>query len=489
MADQFPTTDSESIGQFVVVPKLPDGTDPDKSQVVRTGVLRYRPGRVELEVSPSFNPMTKWTESTPGRFTGTSNDELITDEAVILGTVVSSPQGVSLWQIDSLRRNMIGFSSPGREEAGREVLSAEWCLMGTQFPDEDVGFTSVTLDVTGLHRFADLPSVHPELPEQGLFPMRWVLDPPDAVVGSTEIPHKGSVTLAPAVRSSPPGRRDVQITTDTVVRFGLDQGARLPEVVSDLAIPMASLLTILTGEECSVRGLRVEDGEDRSAAVYGYVVDPSAPRDTKDLLLAVTSAGGPDFIGRWLAIVKQTSPVPQILAAAYAGEFMTVETEALSLCTAAETLHRCLFPDARRLSSATVEQGLAGLVDATLPSDVHDILSDALGTYLFEPSFPSRMADLAEPVFAAVPSCIGRLNRWKQVVTAQRVGLAHGLRNDDTDMATMHAVNRSLRWMLTVRLLLAAGVEPAVLREATEANRRYERDLRNWKRVLPKVFQ
>jgi ApeA N-terminal domain 1 len=201
-------------------------------------------------------------------------------------------------------------------------------------------------------------------------------------------------------------------------------------------------------------------------------------------------AGGADFIGRWLDLAMRTSPVPQILAAAYSGEFATVEAEALYLCTAAETLHRRLNPNERRWTAQTVDEGISGLAEATMPDEVRQALTQALGQYLFEPSFPLRIEALATRVGAVLPGCVGRVNRWKRAVTDQRNALAHGLppRGSRIDLTKMHAISRSLRWVLTVYLMLEAGAPAEQLAESTQANERYERDWRNWRRVWPRVF-
>lgn len=61
MADRFPEQTPETIGQFQVVPKA--SLTETTATPPRTGVLRFRDNRVELEVSPSFNPMVEWRES------------------------------------------------------------------------------------------------------------------------------------------------------------------------------------------------------------------------------------------------------------------------------------------------------------------------------------------------------------------------------------------------------------------------------------------
>jgi len=318
-----------------------------------------------------------------------------------------------------------------------------------------------------------------------------VYDPPDVATGLTSAPLSGAVRLEPLVTLPTLGGPDVRITSDTRLKMEFDGGLPLPRVVSDIATPMTSLLTILSGTDCRVRGLNVATSkQDCPADVYGDPIDSSAPRDAGDLLLTRGDVGGADFIGRWLDLAKRTSPVPQILAAAYAGEFTTVDSEALNLCTAAETLHRRLHPGARRWTHETVEEGLVGLETAEMPADVRCVLRQALGQYMFEPSFPMRIAALGERVGAVVPSCVGRVNHWKQAVTNQRNILAHGLPDEDSsfDVTRMHYITRSLRWVLTLYLLLEAGVPPEQLATITTGNRRYERDQRNWRRVWPKVF-
>lgn len=75
-------------------------------------------------------------------------------------------------------------------------------------------------------------------------------------------------------------------------------------------------------------------------------------------------------------------------------------------------------------------------------------------------------------------------------MTDQRNALAHGFPPgvNDIDLAKMHAISRSLRWVLTLYLLLEAGAPAEQLAKSTRANQRYERDWRNWCREFPKVF-
>ncbi|MGD1239271.1 HEPN domain-containing protein [Mycobacterium seoulense] len=493
MADRFPDEVAETIGQFQVVSRTPIDSGTEQVDVPRrTGVLRLKDNAVELEVSPGFNPVVSWTRRGPGSWAGEPPEERITDGAVVLGAVSRRPGEVSLWGVRSLSRELLGFPSPQQEEQrSREVLAADWCLVGALLSSDETEFNTVELDVTGLHSFADMPSVHVEMSEWGRAPMSFVYDPPDAATGATSTPIPGEVRFDPRATLPSFAGPDISVTTDTRLMMSFEGAVPLPVVVSDVSIPITSLLTILHGADCRVRRLSVSTPTGDSADVYGHIVDLAAPRDAaNDVLTTLGRAGGADFIGRWLDLAKRTSPVPQILAAAYSGEFATVEAEALYLCTAAETLHRRLNPDERRWSAETVEEGISGLAEATMPNEVRQALTQALGQYLFEPSFPARIEALATRVGAVLPSCVGRANRWKRAVTDQRNALAHGFPPEGSriDLTQMHAISRSLRWVLTVYLLLEAGAPAEQLGKSTQANERYERDWRNWRRVWPKVF-
>lgn len=493
MVDRFPEQIAETIGLSELVPRSSSDAGAEHVDAPRrTGVLRLKDNGVQLEVSPGFNPMVSWTQRGPGSWAGSPPEERITDDAAVIGAIARQPGEVSLWGVRSVDRQMLGFPSPEQEEQrSREVLRADWCLVGALLPNDETDFDAVELALTGLHAFADMPSVYTRFTERGMLPMTFVYDPPDAATGTTSTPIPGEVKFDPRATLPTLGGPDISVTTDTRLKIKFDGAVQLPAVVADIAIPIRSLLTILHGSDCGVRRLSVSTPTGKSADVYGYIVDLDAARDaTGSLLTTLGRVGGADFVGRWLELAERTSPAPQILAAAYSGEFATVEAEALYMCTAAETLHRRLNPDERRWSAATVDAGLSGLAQATLPNEVQEALRQALRQYLFEPSFPMRIQALGARVGEVLPGCVGQVNRWKQAVTDQRNALAHGLPpgRNDIDLAKMHAISRSLRWVLTLYLLLEAGAPAEQLAESTQANQRYERDWRNWRREWPKVF-
>lgn len=128
---------------------------------------------------------------------------------------------------------------------------------------------------------------------------------------------------------------------------------------------------------------------------------------------------------------------------------------------------------------------------ASMPDGVRKSFTDALRDWWPEYSYPMRIHALAEPVAAAVPECVGRLNRWKTAVVEQRVSLAHGINsggNRTDSLVKMHALNLSIRWMLLVRLLLLTGVTPQLLNAATHASELFGRERDVWQTHWPGVF-
>ncbi|GAB7143925.1 hypothetical protein [Mycobacterium riyadhense] len=97
MADRFPDSIAETIGQFEVVSRSPtDGGTEQVDVPRRTGVLRFQDNSVELEVSPGFNPVVSWTQRGPGSWAGRPPEERITDGAVVLGAVARQPGEVAI---------------------------------------------------------------------------------------------------------------------------------------------------------------------------------------------------------------------------------------------------------------------------------------------------------------------------------------------------------------------------------------------------------
>ncbi|WP_147290714.1 HEPN domain-containing protein [Rhodococcus gordoniae] len=481
--EKFPDPTSESIGQFQVVDSNGKGQSPQ-----RTGVLRFSDNRVTLEVSPGFTPTVRWSQQPSGGWVGSNNDSEPARFAV-LGSLAVNPSAVTLWGVRTTRRRSIGFAMPDEEAPGNHEMRMDWCLVGDHIPDETQRFGEIRVEATNLHDWAGIPTTTHTIPSSGRGPRGFSVELPDAPQ-AVLINPPGQVRLVSSATISPPAFDGFKVSTNTAAVFNIDDGLVLTDALSQVATPIASLMTMLSGAESSVRRLGLIEG-DISVNVLGYQVDAAAPKSAGELFLYRGDVDN-DFLSRWLDLSPRVSPVPQILAAAWSGEFATVDTEALTLATAAEMLHRRLYPNAVRFSDAQIEQAVEALRDSMVEEPVKESLLNALGTWWADQSYPQRLRGIAEPVAEAVPSAVGKIGRWRNAVHAQRVAGAHGLGENEAgrnpDILDVHALNQSLRWVLTFRLLLETGVTPEQLAAVAGRSRRYEADSRQWKYQLPDIF-
>lgn len=481
--EKFPDTTAESIGQFQVVSSDGDGQSPQ-----RTGVLRFGKNRTTLEISPGFTPTVKWTEQPSGGWVGSPNDSEPARFSV-LGSLAVNPSAVTLWGVRTTRRSSIGFAMPDQEAPGNHEMRSDWCLVGDHVPDESQRFGELRVEVTNLHDWAGISTTTHTIPRDGHGPRGFSVELPDAPQADLITPS-GQVRLVPSATISPPSFGGFEVTTNTVAVFDVAGGLTLTDSLTQVAAPIASLMTLLSGAESSVRRLGLAES-DISVNVLGYQVDADAPKSAGELFLHRGTVGD-EFLPRWLELAPRVSPVPQILAAAWSGEFTTVESEALTLATVVEMLHRRLYPNARRFSDDQIKQAVEALQDSAVDEPVKKSLLGALRQYWADKSYPQRLKEIVEPVAEAVPSAVGKIKLWRDAVCAQRVAGAHGLDEKEAgtavDILDVHALNQSLRWVLTFRLLLEAGVTSTQLGEAAARSQRYESAARHWNGQLQRIF-
>ena len=101
-------------------------------------------------------------------------------------------------------------------------------------------------------------------------------DPPDAATGVTSTPTPGEVRFDPRATLPTLGGPDISVTTDTLLMMSFEGAVPLPVVVSDVSIPITSLLTILHGADCQVRLGRI--GRRRERRVEAIRIDPGVAR-------------------------------------------------------------------------------------------------------------------------------------------------------------------------------------------------------------------
>lgn len=475
----FPAQATSSLGQFW----LPDSSD---SRV--TGRLELDGTGVRLEVSPELTPQFAIAETGSGTATVSVRDD--PDDMVILGSIPLRPRKITLWDAYTTHRRSVGWPSPAGRSTGPSMqgLAARWCVVGEHLPDPDVPLQGVRPDVTNLAEWAAIPSLSTTVYPNERLKLDWHMDLRNKSLDAELADGAGYVTLGPSATHRPPDIRGFDVRATSQLEFELFHGWSITDLGIRVLNPLADLMTLISGKPCSIRSLEVWTGE--WCSVHGYRIEPSAPETAGELLFTRPDVGL-EFLPRWLEVHRRTTPVPQILAAVVRNDFPAVESDALSLATAVEALHRALYPDARRFSTEQIDASLSALASSAIPPEIAASFASALRTHWHECSYPQRVAALASPVVEAVPSCVGRLGRWKKEVVDQRIALAHGLGQNGLSsekLRQMLALNQSLHWMLTLRLLIEAGVPDSVLAAGTEQSDRFGNQCANWNHEWPRIF-
>jgi hypothetical protein len=475
----FPLKRSRTLAQFWM---------PSAANHPVTGTLEVEGSEIRLEVSPGLTPMHSFESVGPGNWSVRAMDD--PTDMVVLGSIPLRPQLVTVWDAYTTSRHAMGLPTPlGDEGPNAHEMMATWLIVGAHHPDPNTRLYAVRPDVTNLSEWAWMPALATTIYPDDRLKLDWHLDLRGHSIDASLVGTRGYITLGPGASHRPPDIRGLHVTTYSRLEIELTDGWTMNEVVEHALSPLTSLMTILSGKPSVVRSLDVWAGE-KWCTAHGYLIDPNGSESAGELLFTQPEVGL-DFLASWLDLHRRCTPVPQILAAVVRNEFPTVEAEALSLATAVEALHRGLFPTARRFSTDEIDQSLAAMATSDMPTSVNDTLSSALRQYWHEYSYPQRVRELAEPVAAAVPSCIGKLGRWKNAVVEQRISLAHGMEQGGLGrelILRMSTLNRSVRWMLTLRLLLLAGASPKLLAEATDRSERFNEDIAQCRKHWPRVF-
>lgn len=376
-----------------------------------------------------------------------------------------------------------------------QVVHATWAVTGAHVTPETT-FSGFRVEVTGLEEWAGTPGL-----EQTV-----TTAPPLSSTISWTTPERREVefnqfdqtALLACESSAKFAAIDVHgshvETTNRLTLSGID-GWTLQDALSRFIVPIQTLMGLLTGRHARIRSLEVQvDGV--WCQTYGPLVaheEQSSQHGLRDVapILLDHHTLGLENMARWCASTVDLSPAPHVVAAALSGEFVTVEAEALTLTTTAEGLDRRLHPRQRRFDAETVEWAREQLQSFDIDETLRMALTNSLA-YIHEPSMPQRLERLAQCVATAAPDCIGRTNRWKRQVTDMRITGAHGLENgskDDDGLLRLHALARSLRWALRIRLLQECGIADASITKALASSTEYGRDRRHWHAQLPAVFQ
>jgi hypothetical protein len=304
--------------------------------------------------------------------------------------------------------------------------------------------------------------------------------PPNA---SANLPHGGVLSITKL--DDPHGESWLSLVRATPRTYR--------ELDRRVLMPLAALATLAAGVPCPVVALEVlsaRDGAWLTLYSAGLPAEPVQEAPTRFLL--PLEALGLDRMGTWLEQVDRLGPLPAAIADPHAKGGTTIEAQLLVLTTLAESLHRQLFPDARRMTEQEADKIRDAAVLAAGRAAPEDDKSHAesvvrgLLSHLADLGYRKRLRQLADLVSDAMPGVCGKTARWVELVADVRNDFAHHHGNnwlDDVTLDRYLAAAGSLQWLLSGVLLLDAGVSAEVLRYHFDRYQPYlffQRNARQW---------
>ncbi|RYB93719.1 hypothetical protein EUA93_04715 [Nocardioides oleivorans] len=511
MVSRFPASESSSVGKFWLAK---DSVEPDDN-VKSGGACRIEDGQVEVDVAGEFTTGMIEVSS------GVSVQQPESKSFDVHGSIPIAPWYVSFLDCVTKSRRRNGLSLFTKESVPRHLVRGVWAVVGAHVVAGD-RYQGVRVRLSGLEEWARTPGLEQTITKGESLGSAVVFSAqPQVVTPFGLFGESGSLVVDTVANMDAIDVHGGQIRRWN--RIGLTDlgGWTLEETFLFFVLPMKTLMTLLSGQEAKVLSVEVQM-EDQWFEVFGRYVDGGA-RDAKPGTVPMMLGADVFTLERvvtWLAVVHQLSPVPNVVAAAIAGEFTTVDTRALVMATSVESIDRRLRPDHREFDAHVIVEALEVLRETAIDDGLQKKLLDAVDTYMHEPSMAKRVAELAENVARVAPDCVGRTNRWKQAVTGMRIRGAHGLADEgaaspglnsphgeldaaqgaeparnkagpDTDaneLVRLHTLALSVQWALRIRVLQACGVPDEDLTAALGTFDEYTQNRYVWRNYWPRIF-
>ncbi len=486
---------------------------PDSDDDTLTGRLDVSRDWPRLEVVGELTPSLRFIESSANGVTAWGPTPMGNErDLVVHGKLLGGYGRVTLIDAQTRLRTSDMFGS-----LASQVVEGRYALLGGLIDSAQYRFDAARLRLHQLDQWVGLPGLLVEISDDHQVHINY--EAPESI--RVAVPGLNAVLEFEASWTVPsPTWSGASVGTDTWLVWRAPEGRTVEQLFSDVVAPFTALLSMIFGEECPPLELRVHDPEtDRWLEVHSPVVKAEAPTDTGTPLLSFEDFGSEALV-TWIEQFADLAPLPQLVAGAATSPGRAVESRLLELAAAAEGLHRRIHRDQRRYTAHEVEEGARFLdalasdadfgsavtrvleegshpdgQDAATPGirlrpEIAGMLSHALVQYLWEPSFPQRLAMLLGEVSGVLPGVAGRQNRWKAAVVNARVGFAHSLSSNpaEDDVRKWDVLARSLRWLLTARLFLHAGVHVDSLLSAFERYESYSNFLRGARKSYPRIY-
>jgi hypothetical protein len=413
------------------------------------------------------------------------------------GALMGPVEAVTIFNAGQIRHtaNLLTITSPtpnsGLQE---ETFEGSYAVLGTHVADMDAVFTGIRFRIRYQDQWAHHTGLSVTWNQTG---GEWKFEYTEpTAISAPLVGLSGNLTLEASATISPPRITGAYIDTTTWLRVETAEGLKIHEAWRRFPVATSALLTLLFDVKCPPVAFEVQDPETKR---WCEVVMPDLARDVantgstkRDQAVLINRLDlGLDRLAAWLDAAERLTPLPHIVAGTVEASDRTVPNRLLELAIAAEGVHRKLYPDARRLTEQQVHDALAVLGKSGMEREAREALCTAMKLYLWEPSYPQRLEALAADVSVAVPGVTGKTTKWRNAIRDVRVGSAHALETGaiTTDVLYGYStLEKSLRWLLTGRLLLELGVPADNLAEKFSIYERYQRFLRNAKRDLPTIY-
>lgn len=368
-----------------------------------------------------------------------------------------------------------------RRHGPEQRLEARHALRGGHEPGLEARFTHARLRLQHLEDWAQLGGLeqNSSTTEDGLYfdgtSTRITYEQP--TVPTAEIPDGGgSLRLVDQVEIDDPTVRGAALTRRAWLELASPAGRTVDELWTAFVGPVSTVLSLALDADCPPIALQVAHAGDGPwlDVHHPVLVRTDVDRPPQHQLLDREHLGLPE-LARWLTAAPELRPLPALVAGVRAGSARTVENQLLELATAAEGLHRRLFVDQPVLPTQDVK--LIRTVIKRAPVLSRTLRTAALSalSFLGQPSYALRLADLLDRAAPALPGLIGDPRRWVKDIKDSRNAFAHRLQagQDLPDLRGWWDQRESLRWVLTAVLLLHAGVPPGILAERLQQHEPY----------------
>ncbi|WP_282944547.1 HEPN domain-containing protein [Cellulomonas endometrii] len=400
---------------------------------------------------------------------------------VVHGMLRAAPNRITLIDAHTVSRQRNWGS--GVPDPGTQALRADHAVRGLWSGGAEQTFTIVEIRLNHLDEWAELPGLSLEIEDKPNGRVSIAHEPQDVTPVAVRDPA-GTLTLTS--RNPLPNLtfRGARLDRGAYVRWEADSGdpgLTVDQILARLVGPMVHAVSTAMDARCLPESVRVARADTPLADLhFATRVDPEPERARvaigSDLL--TRTHFGLTHLATWLERAPVLNPIPAVLLQSFSDPDRPIESQVLDLATAAEGLHRRLHPSDRRMSRRQADRARKLARDA-VDADLRDLVNEAL-THLGDWSFRDRLQSLVSTARAVPVDVVGNADEWVDEVAKARNGFAHQLTASSTrpiedEIRHYARLRDSLRWLLSLVLLLDAGVVPAVLGERLAQHERFRR--------------